>query len=112
MRRIIVGMTGATGAIFGIRVLEALKEAGVERHLVASKWARQTIEHETTRSYEEVCALADAVYAHGNMGAAISSGSYETEGMVIAPCSMRSLAAIAHGVFASYALEAHRHIRA
>ena len=97
MRRIIVGMTGATGAIFGIRVLEALKAAGVERHLVASKWARQTIEHETTRSYEDVCGLADAVYSHGDMGAAISSGSFETEGMVIAPCSMRSLAAIAHG---------------
>ncbi len=97
MRRIIVGMTGATGAIFGIRVLEALKEAKVERHLVASKWARQTIEHETTRSYEDVCALADVVYSPGDMGAAISSGSYETEGMIIAPCSMRSLAAIAHG---------------
>ncbi len=97
MRRIIVGMTGATGAIFGIRVLEALKEAKVERHLVASKWARQTIEHETERSYEDVCALADTVYSPGDMGAAISSGSYQTEGMIIAPCSMRSLAAIAHG---------------
>jgi 4-hydroxy-3-polyprenylbenzoate decarboxylase len=97
VRRIIVGMTGATGAILGIRVLEALKEAEVERHLVASKWARQTIEHETTRSYEDVCALADAVYSSGDMGAAISSGSYETEGMIVAPCSMRSLAAIAHG---------------
>jgi 4-hydroxy-3-polyprenylbenzoate decarboxylase len=90
-------MTGATGAIFGIRVLEALKEAKVERHLVASKWARQTIEHETTRSYEDVCALADVVYSPGDMGAAISSGTYETEGMIIAPCSVRSLAAIAHG---------------
>ncbi len=97
MRRIIVGMTGATGAIFGIRVLEALKEAKVERHLVASKWARQTIEHETTRSYDDVCALADVVYSPGDMGAAISSGTYETEGMIIAPCSVRSLAAIAHG---------------
>ncbi len=97
MRKIVVGMTGATGAILGIRVLEALKEAGVERHLVASKWARQTIEHETTRSYEDVCALADVVYSPGDMGATISSGSYETEGMIIAPCSMRSLAAIAHG---------------
>lgn len=97
MRRIIVGMTGATGAIFGIRVLEALKEAKVERHLVASKWARQTIEHETARSYDDVCALADVVYSPGDMGAAISSGTYETEGMIIAPCSVRSLAAIAHG---------------
>lgn len=97
MRRIIVGMTGATGAIFGIRVLEALKEAKVERHLVASKWGRQTIEHETRRSYEEVCALASTVYSPGDMGAAISSGSYQTEGMIVAPCSMRSLAAIACG---------------
>ncbi|HQU50441.1 MAG TPA: UbiX family flavin prenyltransferase [Casimicrobiaceae bacterium] len=97
MRRLVVGITGATGAIFGIRLLEALREAEVETHLVLSKWALQTIEHETPWSAAEVRALASVVYEAGNMGAAISSGSFVTEGMVIIPCSMRSAAAIAHG---------------
>lgn len=97
MRRLVVGITGATGAIFGIRLLEALREAEVETHLVLSKWALQTIEHETPWSAVEVRALASVVYEAGNMGAAISSGSFVTEGMVIIPCSMRSAAAIAHG---------------
>ncbi len=97
VRRIIVGMTGASGAIIGIRTLEALKEAKVETHLVISKWARQTIKHETAMSYDEVCDLADTVYSSGDMGAVISSGSFATDGMVVAPCSMRSLATIASG---------------
>ena len=97
MRRLVVGITGATGAILGIRLLEALREADVETHLVLSKWALQTIEHETTYTLGEVRALASVVYEAGNMGAAISSGSFVTEGMVIIPCSMRSVAAIAHG---------------
>lgn len=97
VRRLIVGMTGATGAIIGVRLLEALKQAAVEIHLVVSKWGRQTIEHETTYSYDEVCGLAHRVYSSGDMGAAISSGSFATGGMIVAPCSMRSLAAIAHG---------------
>ena len=98
MARIIVGLTGATGAIFGIRVLEALKAADVETHLVMSKWARQTVEHETSWSYEDVCALASQTYSSGDMGAAISSGSFLTNGMVIVPASTRTVAAIAHGV--------------
>ena len=97
VRRLIVGMTGATGAIYGIRLLEALKLAKVETHVVISKWARKTIEHETERTYEDVCALASVSHSSGDMGATISSGSFITEGMVIAPCSMRTLAAIAHG---------------
>ena len=97
MRRLVVGITGATGAILGIRLLEALREADIETHLVLSKWALQTIEHETTYSLGEVRALASVVHEAGNMGAAISSGSFVTEGMVIIPCSMRSVAAIAHG---------------
>ena len=97
MARLIVGITGASGAVFGVRLLEALKEMDVESHLVISKWGRQTIEHETERSYDEVCALATAHYPEGDMGAAVSSGSFLTEGMVVAPCSMRSLAAIAYG---------------
>ena len=97
MKRLIVGITGATGAIFGIRLLEALKDTDVETHLILSKWAIQTIEHETTYSVKQVRALASVDHAEGNMGASVSSGSFVTEGMVIMPCSMRSLAAIAHG---------------
>ena len=97
MKRLIVGITGATGAIFGIRLLEALKNTEVETHLVLSKWAIQTIEHETTYTLKQVRALATLDHSEGNMGATISSGSFVTEGMVVVPCSMRSLAAIAHG---------------
>lgn len=96
-RRLIVGMTGATGAIFGIRLLEALHGTEVETHLIISKWAQRTIEHETDCTAREVRALASVVYEPGNMGAAVSSGSFVTEGMVVIPCSMRSVAAIAHG---------------
>jgi 4-hydroxy-3-polyprenylbenzoate decarboxylase len=97
MRRLIVALTGASGAIFGIRLLEVLREADVETHLVMSKWAVQTLEHETKTSAAEVRALATVSHDPGNMGAAISSGSFITDGMIIAPCSMRSLGAIAHG---------------
>lgn len=97
MKRLIVGITGATGAIFGIRLLEALKDTDVETHLVLSKWAIQTVEHETTYTVKQVRALASVDHSEGNMAASISSGSFITEGMVIVPCSMRSLAAIAHG---------------
>jgi 4-hydroxy-3-polyprenylbenzoate decarboxylase len=97
MRRLIVALTGASGAIFGIRLLEVLREADIETHLVMSKWAVQTLEHETKTSAAEVRALATVSHDPGNMGAAISSGSFITDGMIIAPCSMRSLGAIAHG---------------
>lgn len=97
MKRLVVGMTGATGAIFGIRLLEVLSDAEVETHLVISKWAQRTIEHETSRSLEEICNLATEVHGPGNMGAKISSGSFATDGMVVVPCSMRTAAAIAHG---------------
>lgn len=97
-RRLVVAMTGATGAIFGIRLLEALHcAADVETHLVISKWAMQTIEHETDYGVPAVRALAHVVHEAGNLGAAISSGSFRTEGMIVIPCSMRSLGAIAHG---------------
>jgi flavin prenyltransferase len=97
MRRLIVGLTGATGAIFGIRLLEALKECEVESHLILSKWAQRTIEHETSYTVDQVLALAAVNYNSANMGAAVSSGSFITEGMVVIPCSMRSLSSIAHG---------------
>lgn len=98
MKRLIVGITGATGAIFGIRLLEALQDTDVETHLVLSKWAMQTIVHETRSSLEQVRALASVVHDPANMGASISSGSFVTDGMVIIPCSMRTVAAIAQGV--------------
>jgi 4-hydroxy-3-polyprenylbenzoate decarboxylase len=90
-------VTGATGAIFGVRLLEVLADAEVETHLIISKWAQRTIEHETSKSLEEICALATEVHGPGNMGAKVSSGSFQTEGMVVIPCSMRTVAAIAHG---------------
>ena len=96
-KRIIVAITGATGAIYGVRILQRLREAGAETHLVISRWGARTLLHETTWSREQVEALASEVYAPGDMGAAISSGSFRTDGMIIAPCSAKTLAAIAHG---------------
>ncbi|TAK49420.1 MAG: UbiX family flavin prenyltransferase [Xanthobacteraceae bacterium] len=97
MRRLIVGMTGATGAILGIRLLEALRDCDIESHLIISKWAQRTIEHETTYSFKQVCDLAAVFHNSANMGASISSGSFLTEGMIVIPCSMRTLGGIAHG---------------
>ena len=96
-KRIIVGITGASGAIYGIRLLERLAELPVETHLVTSRWARMTIEHETSYTFPEVRALADFAYSPNDQAAAISSGSFVTSGMVIAPCSAKTLAAIANG---------------
>ena len=95
--RVIVGITGATGTIYGVRLLERLRETDVETHLIVSQWARVTIEHETGRSVAEVKELADVAYAASDQAAAISSGSFATDGMVIAPCSTKTLAAIANG---------------
>jgi flavin prenyltransferase len=95
--RLIVGITGATGTIFGVRILQMLHGSGVETHLVMSKWAQRTLTHETPYSIKQVQELATQCYGSGDQGAAISSGSFVTMGMVIAPCSMRTLAAIAHG---------------
>ena len=90
-------MTGATGAIYGVRLLERLHEAGVETHLVISRWGARTLIHETTRTREQVVRLAGVSYSAADMGAAISSGSFRTDGMIVAPCSAKTLAAIAHG---------------
>ena len=95
--RLIVGITGATGVIYGVRLLERLREAGVETHLVISRWGGRTLLHETPYTREQVEALAHTVYAPADMGAAISSGSFQTAGMIVVPCSARTLAAIAHG---------------
>ena len=95
--RLIIGMTGATGTIYGVRLLERLRESGVETHLVISRWGARTLLHETPYTREQVEALAAVAYAPGDMAASISSGSFRTDGMIIAPCSAKSLAAIAHG---------------
>ena len=96
--RLIVALSGATGSIYGIRLLECLRDAGVETHVVISRWGLRTLAHETSYSKEQVEALATVTYAPGDMGAAISSGSFRTDGMIVAPCSAKTLAAIAHGV--------------
>lgn len=95
--RIIVGISGATGTIYGIRLLERLRELGIESHLVLSRWGARTMLHESAHTRAQVEALAHASYAPNDMGAAISSGSFRTDGMVVAPCSAKTLAAIAHG---------------
>ena len=95
--RLIVGITGATGTILGVRLLEALQHSEIESHLVMSKWGTRTLVHETNYTVDAVKALATRTYSESDQGAAISSGSFLTGGMVIAPCSVRSLAAIAHG---------------
>jgi 4-hydroxy-3-polyprenylbenzoate decarboxylase len=95
--RLIVALTGATGVIYGVRILQRLRDAGVETHLVISRWGVRTLLHETPFSKEQVESLASVTYAPGDMGAAISSGSFRTDGMVIAPCSAKTLAAVAHG---------------
>ena len=96
--RLIVGITGATGTIFGVRLLQMLHGSGVETHMVLSKWAARTLVHETDYTIEQVQNLATHNYPLGDQGAAISSGSFVTLGMVIVPCTMRSLAAIANGL--------------
>lgn len=95
--KLIVGISGATGTIFGVRLLQMLQGSGIETHLVMSKWGARTLLHETPYTVEEVQQMASCYYPSGDQGAAISSGSFLTKGMVVAPCSVRSLAAIAHG---------------
>ncbi len=97
-RRLIVGITGATGVVYGLRLLEVLRDQDVETHLLLTRPALQTIRYELERSPGEVKALADVVHPLHDLGASIASGSYPTMGMVIAPCSMRTLAAVAQGL--------------
>lgn len=97
-QRLIVAITGATGAIYGMRMLEMLRDAAIETHLVISPWGRRTLIHETAHTVDEVQRLATVTYLANDQGAAISSGSFLTMGMAIVPCSMRTLAAVAHGL--------------
>ncbi|MBL8137365.1 MAG: UbiX family flavin prenyltransferase [Acidobacteria bacterium] len=94
---LVVAITGATGIVYGVRMLERLRDAGVPSHLVMSKWAIQTMLQETDYTVEGVKRLATTAHSPDDFGAAISSGSFLTRGMVVAPCSMRTLAAIATG---------------
>ncbi len=96
MKRLVVGMSGATGAIYGIRLLEALADTDIEAHLVISNAARRTINMETTWSVDDVMALAHTCYDIRDIGANISSGSFLVEGMVVIPCAMKTLSGIAH----------------
>ena len=99
MRRLIIGISGASGAIYGIRMLETLVSVPeIETHLVLSPSAKRTIEEETNWTLERVQALADVVHPHHDIGAAISSGSFRTMGMLVAPCSIKTLS----GIVSSY----------
>ncbi|MGO9208740.1 MAG: UbiX family flavin prenyltransferase [Terriglobales bacterium] len=100
-KRVIVGITGATGTIYGVRMLELLRAAGIETHLVVSNAGEMTRAYETNLSKEDLRALADVAYDIHDVGAALSSGSFKTLGMVIAPCSMGTLAEIATGTASS-----------
>ena len=98
-RRIIVGISGASGAVYGARLLQALREmGGVQSHLVVSDAGWRNLRHELDMDRASVEALADVVHDLANVGASIASGSFAAHGMVVAPCSMRTLAAVAHGL--------------
>ncbi len=99
MRRLIVGISGATGAIYGVRMLEVLSRVeDMETHLVLTRAGKMTIQVETPYAVKDVEAMADVVHDINNVGASISSGSFRTEGMVIAPCSMKSMGGIANSI--------------
>jgi flavin prenyltransferase len=97
-KRIIVGISGASGIVYGVRALQLLRECGVETHLVMSKSAELTLHHELDMSTAQVQALASEVHPIKNVGASIASGSFVTAGMLVAPCSIRSMSEIATGV--------------
>ncbi|MBK1624484.1 UbiX family flavin prenyltransferase [Afifella marina] len=99
-KRLVVGISGASGVIYGVRALDLLRELDVEVHLVMTKSAQITLAHETDLKVADVHARADVVYKPEDIGAAIASGSFRTEGMLVAPCSIRSLSEIAWGVTA------------
>lgn len=95
--RLVVGMSGASGVAYGVRILELLQDTPIETHLVVSRAARLTLSQETDMSPAELEALADVVHPHQNVGATIASGSFRTMGMVVAPCSVKTMSEIASG---------------
>jgi 4-hydroxy-3-polyprenylbenzoate decarboxylase len=94
---LIVGISGASGAIYGLRMLELLRKAGVPSHLIVSKSAALTLKEEADVTVEQVRTMADATYSNGDLGAAVSSGSFKTRGMVIIPCSVKTVSDVAYG---------------
>lgn len=100
VKRLVVGISGASGVILGIRTLELLQEMEIESHLIISPAAKATIAEETDWKVSDVMALADVAYSHGDIGAGIASGSFATLGMIIIPCSIKTLSAVANS-FAS-----------
>jgi 4-hydroxy-3-polyprenylbenzoate decarboxylase len=101
VRRIVVGISGASGIVYGVRVLEALRGTGLETHLVMTRSAQVTLGYEMSLKVSEVQALADVNHRCEDIGASISSGSFATVGMIVAPCSIRSMSEIATGVTSS-----------
>jgi 4-hydroxy-3-polyprenylbenzoate decarboxylase len=97
-QRLIVAITGATGAVYGVRLLQVLRSAGVETHLLVSEAGVLNLHQELDMNRKDVEALADVVHPVRDVGASIASGSFTSHGMIVAPCSMRTLAAIAHGL--------------
>ena len=100
-QRLIIGISGASGIVYGVRMLELLKESSIETHLVMTKSAELTLSYETDFKVADIKALADEVHAVKNVGASIASGSFKTLGMIVAPCSVRSMSEIASGVTSS-----------
>lgn len=100
-RRLIIGITGASGVMYGVRLLQLLRDTDIETHLVISRSGELTLAYETDLKSADVKALADVVHTPRDVGAAISSGSFRTMGMIVAPCSVRSMSAIASGVTSS-----------
>ncbi len=99
MKRLVVAITGASGALYGLRLLHWLREAGgIETHLMISEAGALSLHHELGITRKDVESLADAVHAVRDVGACVASGSFQSEGMIIAPCSMKTLAAVAHGL--------------
>lgn len=98
VKRLIVGITGGSGVIYGVRLLEALKIAGVETHLIITKWGKVTLSMETDYSLTDVKQIASYYHDENNLAASISSGSFLHDGMIIAPCSMKTLGEIATGI--------------
>jgi 4-hydroxy-3-polyprenylbenzoate decarboxylase len=98
LARLVVGITGASGAIYGVRLLQRARALGVQTHLVASPAGVLNVHHELGLDRKALEALADQAHAHGDLGACVASGSFDTSAMVVAPCSMKTLAAVAHGL--------------
>jgi 4-hydroxy-3-polyprenylbenzoate decarboxylase len=97
MRRLVVGITGASGAVYGVRLLQRARALGLETHLVATPAGVLNVHHELGMDRAALEALASQAHAHGDVGACIASGSFDTSAMIVAPCSMKTLAAVAHG---------------